>query len=77
MMGLILKLKMSQITDVAEKENQEPICRSSNNYGTGVKFMYLCSVLFTFNKYSEFLDFLVICINERVGLWRMHCEHSL
>jgi len=37
----------------------------------------LCRVLFTFNKYSECLAYLVICINETVVLWRMDFEQSL
>jgi len=45
--------------------------RSSNNHGTRVKFMSFCRVLFTFNKYSEFLASLVICIHETVGLCRV------
>ena len=39
--------------------------------------MSFCWVLFTFNKYSEFLASLVMCINETVGLWRMCSEHSM
>jgi hypothetical protein len=42
--------------------------RSSNNHGTGVKFMYFCIVFFTFNKYSEFLVSLVIGTHETMGL---------
>ena len=34
-------------------------------------------MFFTFNRYSEFLAFLVICIHETVGLQRMDCEQSL
>ena len=34
-------------------------------------------VFFTFNKYSEFLAPLVMCIYGTVGLWRMDCEQSL
>jgi len=33
---------MSQVTDVAEKEIQEPIFRQSNNFGTLVNFMSFC-----------------------------------
>jgi len=42
--------------------------------------MSLCvfvELLFTFNKHSEFLASLVICIHETVGLWRMDFKHSL
>ena len=42
--------------------------------------MSLCvfvELLFTFNKYSEFLASLVICIHGTVGLWRVDCEQSL
>ena len=39
--------------------------------------MSFCWVLFIFNRYSEFLASLVICINETVGLWRMCFEHSM
>jgi len=39
--------------------------------------MSFCRVLFTFNKYSECLASLVICIHEIVGLWRMDFEQSL
>ena len=34
-------------------------------------------MLFTFNRYSELLASLVICIHETVGLWRMCFEHSM
>ena len=34
-------------------------------------------VLFTFNKYSEFLASLVICIHATVRMWRMDFERSL
>ena len=30
-----------------------------------------------FNRYSEFLASLIICIHETVGLWRMCFEHSI
>ena len=70
-----MKLKLSQVTDVAEKENLE---RMADQVVTmELEFMYFCSVLFTFNKYSEFLASLVICIHETVVLWRMDCEQSL
>jgi len=59
-----------QVTHVAKKENHRANGRSSNN-------QVICSVLFTFNKYSEFQASLVICINATVGLWRMHCEQCL
>jgi hypothetical protein len=42
-----------------------------------VNFITFCLVLFTFNRYSEFLASLVICSNETVGLFRMDFEHSL
>jgi hypothetical protein len=31
-------------------------------------------VLFTFNRYSEFLASLIICIHATVGLWRIDSE---
>ena len=34
-------------------------------------------MLFTFNRYSEFLASLIICIDEVVGLFRMCFEHSM
>jgi len=71
-----LKLKMSQATDIAEKEIRTS---GTSNIGerTWVKFMCFCRVLFTFNKYSEFLASLVISIHAAVGQWRMDFERSL
>ena len=70
------KAKMSQVTDVAELENQTN-GRSSNNHGTQVRFWSFCRVFFTFNKYVEFLASQVICVYETVGLWRMDFGQSL
>jgi hypothetical protein len=75
MWWLILNLKLSQVTDVAEKENLEPM--ADQVITMDLVFMYICWVLFIFNKYSEFLVSLVICIHETVGLWRMDCEQLL
>jgi hypothetical protein len=66
---------MSQVTDVGGKENLEPMTDQVINME--LQFMYFCWVFFTFNKYSEFLAFLVICIHGTVGLWRVDCEQSL
>jgi len=51
--------------------------RLINNSGTWVKFMYFCSVLFTFNKYFKIFAFLVNRINETAGLWNVDFEQSL
>jgi hypothetical protein len=67
---------MSQVPDVAEKEIEEPM-EEQVMTTTWVKFMCFCWVLFTFNKYAEFLASLVICIHATVGLCRMGIEHSL
>ena len=69
----VLKLKLSQVTDIAE-EIQEPM---ADQVIMTEPELILCFswVLFTFNKYSEYLASL--CINETVGLWRMDCEQSL
>jgi len=68
---VVLKLKVSQLTDVAE-EIQEPMA----DQVTKEPELSLCVflVLFTFNKCSEFLTSLVICIRAAVGLWRMDFE---
>jgi hypothetical protein len=50
--------------------------RSSNNRGTELGLCFCC-VLFTFNKYSELLASVVICIDGTVGLWRLNCEQCL
>jgi hypothetical protein len=36
----------------------------------------LCVELLIFNKYSEFLASLVICIEDTVGMWKMDFEQS-
>jgi len=67
---------MSQVTDVAEKEIQEPMADQVTMMEPELRLCVFV-VLFTFNKYSEFLASLVICIHAAVGLWRMYFEHSL
>jgi len=67
---------MSQVSDVAEKENQDPMAAQVITMEPKLN-LCLCGMLFTFNKYSEFLASLVICIYETVGLWRVDCEQSL
>ena len=57
---------LKQVTDAARKENQEPVADQ-----------VICWVFFTFNKHSEFLASLVVCIHETVGLCRVDCEQSL
>jgi hypothetical protein len=49
----------------------------SSEYRVWVKFMCSSWVLFTINKYSEFLTSLVICIHATVRMWRMDFERSL
>jgi len=73
---LILKLKMSQFTDVAEKEIQEPMADEITVMEPELSVCVFL-VLFTFNKYSQFLASLVISIHAAVGLWRMDFERSL
>jgi hypothetical protein len=70
-----LKLKTSQATYIAEEIRTSGT--SSIGERTWVKFMCFCRVLFTFNKYSEFLASLVISIHAAVGQWRMDFERSL
>ena len=67
---------MSQVTDVAEKVNQEPVADEVIKIESKINLSF-CRVLFTFNKYSLFLALLVISINETFGLWRIDCEQSL
>jgi len=62
-----LKLKMSQVSNVAEMENQEPIADQVITMEPELNLSF-CTVLFTFNKYSLFLTSLVICVHETVGL---------
>ena len=64
---------MSQVSDVAEKENQDPMAAQVITMEPKLN-LCLCGMLFTFNKYSEFLASLVICIHATVGLWRMDSE---
>jgi len=71
-----LKLRMSLATDIAEKEIRTSVTSSIGDR-TWVKFMCDCRVLFTYNKYSEFLASLVISIHAAVGQWRMDLECSL
>jgi len=73
---LVFKHKMSQISDVAEKENQEQVADQVITMGPKIN-LSSCRVLFTFKKYSLFLASLIICIHETVGLWGVGCEQSL
>ena len=61
---------MSQVSDIAEMENQEPIADQVITMEPELNLSF-CRVLFTFNKYSLFLTSLVICVHETVGLWRV------
>jgi len=67
---LVLKHAMSQVTDVAEKENQEPMADQVITMESELNLSF-CRMLFTFNKYSFFLASLIICNLETVVLWRM------
>ena len=49
---MVLKLKMSQDTDIAGKEIQEPMVDQVTMTEPELSFF---RVLFTFNKYSEFM----------------------
>jgi hypothetical protein len=61
---------MSQVSDVAEKENQEPIADEVITMEPELNLSF-CRV-FTFNKYSSFLTSLVICIHETdCGEWTL------
>jgi hypothetical protein len=73
---LVLKLKMSQVTYLAEKANQERITCHIVMVESGLSLCRFFRV-FSFNIYLEILASLVICIHEIVGLWRMDFEHSL
>jgi hypothetical protein len=67
---------MSQVTDVAEKEIQEAMADQVTMTEPELCLCF-CRILFIYNKYSEFLASLVICIHAAVGLWRMDFELSL
>ena len=73
---MVLKRKIWQVACVAEREIQEPMADKIVNLEPK-----LCScffwALFTFNKYPEFLTYVVICILEAVGLWKTDFEQSL
>jgi hypothetical protein len=69
MRNLVFKLRMSQVTDVAE-ENQEPMADQVITMEPELNLSF-CGVLFTFNKYLFFLASLVMCVHETAGLWRM------
>jgi hypothetical protein len=49
--------------------------RIKDKWQIKLNLFFFCGVLFIFNKYSEFLAFVVICIDS--GLWRVHCEQCL
>ena len=66
---------MSQVTDVAEKEFQEPMADQVITLERELSLSF-CSV-FTFSKYSVFLSSVVICTNETIELLRMDFEQSL
>jgi len=66
---LVFKHKMSQVSDVAEKENQEQVTDQVITMGPKIN-LSSCRMLFTFNKYSLFLASLIICIHETdCGEW--------
>ena len=75
---LVLKHAMSQVTDVAEKENQEPMADQVITTGPELNlYLSLFLVLFTFDRFSEVVASVVVCIQETFGLCRMGFEHSL
>ena len=74
MKWLVLELKLSKVTDIAEKENQEPMRDQVITMESELilcPFVECCSHL----TYSEFLISLVICIHETFGLCRMCFEN--
>ena len=60
---------MLQFTDVREEKNEEPMTSQVIKTEPKLSCMSCCWVLCTFNKYSQFLASLVVCIHETVGLW--------
>jgi len=70
-----LKLKISQVRNIAENEIQEPMADQLTT--ESVRFMCFCWDLFTFNKYLVFLVSLVICIHVPISMLRMEFERSL
>ena len=67
-----LKFRMSQVTDIAEKENQEPVIDQVITMEHELSLGHFFKVLFIVNKYSGFFfAVLVICTHEILdcGKW--------
>jgi hypothetical protein len=60
---------VSQVTEFTEKGNQEPIIEKVNSMELELSLSFF--LMFIFNKYSEFLASLVICIYAIFGMCRV------
>jgi len=59
---------MSEVTDLAEKRKWDLMADQLLTMEQDLNSLRFSRVLFTFNRYTEFLAFLVICADETVEL---------